>query len=335
MITFSNNPSAGTIASLLIVLTCALTSLLLNPVVFLYSKGKKSVASLMFCVLSSLDFIMCLFWPGAILFYAVGFSSDSIPENMSCTDPQSYPVNCTMPADITHILITMVFFFLIASTITTTAVMNSVRYIQIRHPFRMVSRKTVACVQILLLIINVVDISILMFSGDATYYPAFYTAAVINPFNISFESPTTDIAVKMLLKDKYYICIEIVAIISTILTMVHIGKTVEICSTRRQNKRLGSIKILLTNSANFVLIGIIVLIPVVYISDTADKTFTESEPPIMSEKTAWTLFFTGCLSPLLPSVWNPIIFITFSPKCRTFVREVLSRCWNALKNLSL
>ena len=313
-------PSTSTSVEAVTILTslviCSLASLLLNPVVFLFNKRRNSVASFMFCVLSLLDILTCVLSPVIVFFYAA--TIDAEEENMKCDDIQTFPLNCyKIPASKVNVLLNLVCWFLWDNIIITSGVMTAVRYLQIRHPFLMITRKRVALSLILFIFIDNMMILIfsLIFTEKTIFSPATYTVFVYNPFE--FETEPLLEALSWLILNICVIITGTGAIIFSILTLVHLKKCNRISSNTRTKKGLSCIKIILMNLTNLLFLGVRLAMPVIIL-----LVENKNEHQLISLTTGWTMFSLYCLTPAISSAWNPIIFISLSPNCRTFIREL-------------
>lgn len=326
MIAFSRTAaSAESVTILTSLVTCSLISLLLNPIVFLFNWRKKdSVASLMFCVISFLDFINSVISPAIVFFFAATIDPQS--KNMTCNDPSVFPLNCYKnPASNVDILLSLVHWILWNTIIITSGIMTVVRYIQIRYPFRLITRKRVAFSLIICLVLDTVKIAALFFSvaEKAVFAPAFYITFIRNPFELSFDSNRLVDALTMYIYNITLFTTESIAIVLSILTLLHLNKSNRISSNTRQKKGLCTIKIILINLTNFIVFVISLTTPVIVLLGENGTKDQQNVFSPMSQAQGWTIFACHCLTMLISSVSNPIIFIGLSPKCRSLICEFI------------
>ena len=138
MILFHNSTTSTTMSVLVLVLIFLgfLLSTFLNPTVFIYNKKKTSIAGLLFCIISATDFIICIYYPTLILYYA----STIDLSKMSCNPEHKQPQNCISTATLTNKAFTVGGIALNVTVLLTTSILAIIRSIQIRYPFHQVRK---------------------------------------------------------------------------------------------------------------------------------------------------------------------------------------------------
>ena len=115
--------------TLSVIILTFITSLFLNPTVFFYNKRKKSIAGLLFRIISATDFVICLYWPAMMLYYAATLDL----EKMGCDQKQIQICNSEVRS-VNHIT-GIISITLTAVVLMATALLAIVRSIQIANPF--------------------------------------------------------------------------------------------------------------------------------------------------------------------------------------------------------
>ena len=316
----TKSSSVESVAILTLLTIFSFTSLLLNPVVFLYSLRSNSVASFMFCALALLDLLSSSFWPAVVLYYAATLDRQS--ENMTCIEQMTFPLNCyVMPANNVQRAFSTVIWVIFTTTVTTSGVMVVVRYIQIRYPFTIITRRKVAQILVIFCIVNILEYSLLFFIAEPPFTTILYLVVVENPFQFSFEPRIFNHVFTVSILNSISVITEVIAITLSIQTVIEISKTNQAVSNTRKAKRLGCIKILLMNLSNLLFLAVSLGVPIIL--SYGDIGIENQLLPSVSEQQGWILFALDTLTPLFSSAWNPIVFISLSPKCKVFIREVV------------
>ena len=318
MILFKNSTVSPEITALYLtaIFLCFIASSCLNPIVFFYNKKKTSIAGLLFTTLSALDFSICLIFPSVVLYYAA--TIDLTKMDCSKKDPAPQPQLCSAEATITQLLICATMLCLNFGAFLTTGVLAIVRSIQIRFPFYHLNKFRVLLTLVLMIAFQIVLSFLFYFvdfseSSEKRFYPSFISVYDQNPYGLVGDAGH-------------------IHRLSTLMTYFHVGilqflaasaSAVAAVTLFRQRKAgnsadltksrtLGAVKVFLTNLPSLVF-GIVFATPFLYLIEIVghDKE--------LSEKDGWTSLFFPMLFPMLSSVWNPIIFISLTPKSRKYL----------------
>ena len=305
----------------IVISICCLTSLALNPVIFLFSRRKNSVAAFLFTILSSIDFLYCFTLPFVLFLEA----NKILEEGRWCfglTEDEYW--NCVFPASTGHKVSTAVMHCLDSAAVSTTGLLAITRYIQLKDPLKDVRKK------IILLFIGVAFTVILflqlfnLFSPiHKTYYsPLLMLALNVNPYNIGLSWRSQYVSV--IITNAGTIIVQIGALVSSILAAAHIlfvknnirvlgiGNNNKINSVRRREQ---SQKILLTNLPSvLIFLRMMIEAPIWYLA-------RRSGSGLYSELQGWIIFSLHRMLPLLASTWNPVVFISMTPKSRELLKS--------------
>ena len=132
-----------------------LTSLFLNPVIFLYNyKQRPSVGSLLFQLLAISDFITCLYQP-IVLSYELW-------------DPRVKPIE--QSTSVLKIVSTLIMAAVIFGSGVITNLLALTRYIKIRYPFICIKRKVVLVLAITNLAVFWGITTVLIFTSGTKYF---------------------------------------------------------------------------------------------------------------------------------------------------------------------
>ena len=322
MIFFKNSSASNeiTVLYLTAIVLCCILSSFLNPIVFFYNNKKTSIAGLLFTILSTLDFSICLIFPSILLYYAA--TVDLSKMDCSTNDPAPQPQLCSAKATITQQLICAVMSCLNFGAFLTTGVLAIVRSVQIKFPFYHLNKFRVLLVLVSMIVFQVVLTAIINFAylselSKKRFYPSFITVYDTNPYGLKGDPGH-------------------VHRLSTFMTYLHVGllqliaasaSAVAAATLFRQRKAgnsadltkkrtLGAVKVFLTNLPSLVF-GIVFATPFLYLIDIV------SHDQLLSENDGWTSLFFPIMFPMLSSVWNPVIFISLTPKSR---KSLLSIC---------
>ena len=321
-----NNPSTSswmTALTLTIIFLCLIVSTFLNPTVFLYNKKKTSIAGLLFCIISATDFTICLYWPAFILYYASTIDLDR--DEPTCYPEASgpkKPQNCIFPAPSPTNLVTgIVSIFLNSVILMTTPILTIVRFIQIRFPFYDLRRSRV--------------LFVLVFLGVAQF--SLWSFAVLSPNKGNFFLVSSFVVVppdpygagyERLKRILMYVnsvpiltaqALSVMASAFTALTLIKRRQQLhQAHSNRTKVRALGALKVMFTNISSLIY-AIIFCSPLVL---TFAKAYDYGSA---SENDAWTTFWAVNMLPMLSSVWNPVVFLCFTPKSRSNFLSLLDK----------
>ena len=315
MIIFYNSSTSFATTAIvltLILLSCIISSFL-NPIIFFYNKKKTSIAGLLFCVLSATDFTICLTWPTIVLYYAFTIDLDK----MMCREPQ----NCMAKATSTRLTLTAVMMPLNCTAYVTTGVLAIVRSVQIKYPFCHIKKFRVIIVLVVLVIFQTALWTFFSLSplSEKFFSPSAVSAMAIHPYG---ESANFSLITAMFISTIPLSTIQIIAVSACIATAVTLFQQRNSggATNPSRNRTAGTVKVLLTNlpSLTFTLL---------FASPISQmfKVGPDSESDLVTEKEGWMMFMAAVMFPLVSSVWNPLIFLFFTPKS---VKS--SSCWRVL-----
>ena len=314
-----NNPTASTTMIALIlalIFLCFIISCFLNPIVFLHNRKKTSIAGLLFCIISATDFIICLAWPIAIIYYAVTIDLDK----MNCVESESLPrqpQNCYGEATPTNMVIAIFLIILNCSVFMTTGVLAILRSIQIKYPFYAIRKSRALFTLLLLMLAQLVMWSLhsLAFYRERRFHPSFFSVFAVNPYNLDGSEE------KVQKISTYISCIplglvQILAGFTSAVTAVTLFRERNSggSSNLTRNRTVGAVKVLLTNFFSQ-MYGLSAGTPILFL------IYQGSNGELVAESAGWIAFFFPVVFPLLSSVWNPIIFVSFTPKSRKVLRS--------------
>ena len=309
MIIFSN-PSTSTwmtALTLTIIFFCLIISTSLNPTVFLYNKKKTSIAGLLFCIISATDFTICNYWTIITLYYAATINLIT----MSC-QPTMEPQRCQGEATPAHMATTIFAITLNVTSLITTGVLSIVRAIQIRFPFYRVKKSRVVITTVIFIVSQAAlwVFNVVSPIGEKKFYATNYAVSSNDPYGVVNK---TEFVKKIVLYLPYFpvLIIQTCAVFASALTAFTLfqQRNCEALANTAKKRSSGALKVLLTNIPNM----IIVLIFSTPIISWIHKAVIYDDP---TEKDGWMIFLTSNFLALLTSVWNPIVFISLTPKSR-------------------
>ena len=318
MLRFLSENSASILPSVgftIVIIICCLISLALNPVIFLFNRRKNSVAAFLFTILSSIDFLYCFTLPFVLFLEA----NEILEEGRWCfglTEDEYW--NCVFSASTGHKVSTAVMHCLESATVSTTGLLAITRYIQLKNPFFIVKKKIIT-LSITLVFIVILCLQLFrLFSplNKTRYSPMLMLALNVNPYDIGYSWPSQYLS--EMINNSGTISVQIAALISTILTayiLFRKSSNNTLGSNSRKRKR-GSLKILLTNFSSFLtIVRLMVESPIWALA-------RQGKPGLYSELQGWIIFSLHRMLPLLASTWNPVIFISMTPKSRELIRRI-------------
>ena len=319
-----NNPSTSTEITALflsLIFLCFIISCFLNPTVFLHNRKKTSIAGLLFCIISATDFIICLVWPIIVLYYAATIDLDT----MNCVESESVPKqpqNCYADATPTNLATITVAVISTSVVFLTTAVLAIVRSIQIKYPFYLMKKSQVLSVLFVLFATQFIfgAFNILSPLSDKMFFPAYLTAMAVNPYGFAsdFAKPQQTSTFISCLSLGIVQLVAIVASAVAAITLFQQRNSVG-SSNHTRSRTVGSIKVLLTNLPSL-FFGLTFGTPIFFLVVPEGTT----DGGILTEREGWNPFFSAVMFPLLSSVWNPIIFVSCTPKTRKTLRSLFA-----------
>ena len=304
-----------------LIILCCLVSLFLNPVIFLFNRGRKSIAASLYATLSSIDFFYCTTLAFVLLLQA--HQVTKLKGLIGCfgiSDEEYW--NCIYLASTGQKLSTAVLLCLDSEAVTTTGLLAIVRFIQLNDPLTVIRKKVVSLSIALVFTSTVCLHCFSLFSPihKAVYSPMLMFALNADPYGFGFAW-TTQYA-SILITSFITILVQLGAFASAILAAVVLYKKhrTKTSSSARPRSRKRSRKVLLTNLPSFlILLRVVVEAPIWSIARNPDK------PGLYTEFQGWIIFSLHRMLPLLASTWNPVIFISLTPKTRKLLRSTLSR----------
>ena len=314
-----STPPITTALVLTPIIASCIISCFLNPIVFFYNKKKTSIAGLLFCVLSALDFVVCLLMPAYILYYATATDMDKV---MCFTAPRQ-PQNCYREAVPTDNIITICSLPFICFSFSTTGVLAAVRSIQIKFPLYPIRKLHVLFT---LLIVGVFQIGfwviiILFDRGERRFYLAVMAAMTTNPFGFHGDFRRILASMIMFIPLSFVQLLAVVASIITAITLIQARKSVSVANLSK-NRTSGAVKVLLTNLPSFIY-------ALTFGTPIVGLIYHDTDGFIKFAGSGWLAFSEAIMLPLLSSVWNPIVFLALTPKSRRRPRNLSSliQCW--------
>ena len=307
-----DNSLTASITFLTFIILCSILSLSLNHVVFLYNKQKQSTAAFLFTILSSIDFIYCLTLP-IILFTHINTPHEPNTKCFGVSEKEYW--NCIYPSTIGQIVSTSVMLCVYSAEVSTAGLLAINRYIQLTYPLILISKRCVTCcIAVVFAVILCLQLSALISPiHRSVYSPMLMQVVNANPYNLGFSWQSQYIST--LITNLGAITVQLGALVSAVFTVTsllrnHSGPGLGNNRLSQQRKR-GSLKILLTNIPSFlVLLRIITEPPIWSVARKHDNS------GLYSELQGWIIFFLHRILPLLASTWNPIIFLSLTPNSR-------------------
>ena len=316
MILFHNSTTSTTMSVLVLFLTFLgfLLSTFLNPTVFIYNRKKTSIAGLLFCIISATDFITCIYYPTLILYYA----STIDLSKMTCNPEHKQPQNCISNATLTNKAFTIGGIALNVTVLLTTSILAIIRSIQIRYPFYRV-RKLHVLVGLILLAVSqffLWSFNTLSPLSDSYFFPSHTGAVATNPYGVESLKLRK---IFLNLQNLPFIIAQGLAVIASLVTAVTLFMRRNVAgSNANRNRVIGATKVILTNVPSFVYLTIFCTPIVLVISQFSDDLNTP-------ERHGWHQYIVFLLLPMMSSIWNPIVFVSLTPKSRESLRSLIYR----------
>ena len=319
MIQFKLDNSTSVLPSIAfssIIILCCVTSFLSNPVVFSFNRRRKSVAAFLFTLLSIIDFLFCFTFPFVILLQASDIPK--LDEGKQCfgiSDEEYW--NCIYKASTGQKVSTAILLCLDSAAVSTTSLLAITRYIQLTNPLVIIRRRRVG---LAIALAFTVAVCLHLFSIFGSHHDTFYSVMVmlvmhIDPYD--FGLAWQDQYFSGVITNLGTLVLQLGALISALLTAYFLFKKKEsnISGSNLRRKR-GSLKILLTNLPSFLILFRIML--------EAPLMSIARQSGLYTEFQGWIIFSLHRMLPLLASTWNPVIFISLTPKTRMLLRNPIS-----------
>ena len=314
--------SPTSVITLSLLLLCFLVSLFLNPSVFIYNRRKSSIAGTLYCIISATDFLVCLFVPSTVIYYA----STVRLEHLDCKGKP--PQNCFGDPSVVNMITTLIYSSLNLAVFITTGVLAVVRSVQIIYPFYPIKKRTVLSVLIALVAIQITMYTILMAlpSQNMNFNAASFMIFPSDPNNLKSDEQQLQLIISVMIGNSAVTLVQLMAVIACILTAIFLfqqrnsncqGPSNE---DRRRSRLISAVKVMMTNLMSFIMV-IILGTPVCYYMNKNSYM-----GDIMSDSNGWLQFWFVSLFPVLSSVWNPVVFLSFTPKSRAPYRSLISGC---------
>ena len=304
----------------LVIILCCLTSLSLNPVIFLFNRRKKSIAAFLFATLSSFDFLYCSALACLLLFQANNVKMEEDLTGLMCfgtggIDEEYW--NCIYTPSLGQKVSAVVLLCLDSAAVTTTSLLAIVRFIQLKDPFYIVKKKFIVLSIVVAVCVTACLQCTSLFSSKSKYSPLLMLTINGDPFGLGYRPWYAQYA-SILLTNSVIISFQLAALISAVITACIIFKKQEGNALGNNNlrRKQGSIKILLTNLPSFLILLRLTL--------EGPLMFIARQSGLYTEFQGWIIFSLHRMLPLLASTWNPVIFISLTPKTRKFLRSTLS-----------
>ena len=311
MIFFKNLSATSTtmvVLTLTVIILCFVISSFLNPIVFFYNKKKTSIAGLLFCIVSATDFTVCFFWLGMVLYYAATVDL----KEMGCDLEQPQICNSSKVSSV-NLATGLIGVTLNSLILITTAALTIVRAIQIKFPFYQLKKSLVLVILFSVAAVQAALWSFLILSpqGDKWFRAVNYMSLSSTPLGVTnYLNPFLPYisAIPILASQS----LSLVASMITGVTLFRQQK----CnprSSRVKSRRSGALKVLLTNVPSLTY-AVIFCTPLLILISGSVKG---------KESDGWAIFWTSNVLPPLSSVWNPIVFVSLTPKSREHIRSLL------------
>ena len=316
----SSTSTPMTIFYLTIIFLCAITSSILNPTVFFYNKKKASIAALLFCVLSATDFSLCLVFPCAVLYHAATINLTE----MNCTETLliRQPQNCFTPATTFQELVFAVMLSFCCSAFITTGILAIVRSVQIKFPFYPIRKSHVSFILVALNLLQITWVFVLAFvhlseTSEKRFHPALHSTLDNNPFGLKDDPRDVQRKSTFFIYLHFGIFQMFVAGASVLAGItLYQQRNMGDSSDLARSRIAGAVKVFLTNLPSLIF-GLSFTTPFFFVifQGNVDREVPENE--------GWIAFFFPILFPLLSSVWNPVVFVSLTPKSRKMLRSAV------------
>ena len=313
--------SPTSVITLSLLLLCFLVSLFLNPSVFIYNRRKSSIAGTLYCIISATDFLVCLFVPSNVIYYA----STVRLEHLDCKGKP--PQNCFSDPSPIKLMTSLIGSCLNPAVFITTGVLAVVRSVQIIYPFYPIKKRTVLSVLIALVAIQVTIYAFLIAwpFKNRRFDAATFVTLSIDPFNLTSKDQNLQM-ISAMMENIVLNLVQLMAVIACILTAIflfqqrHSNSQGPSNEDRRRSRVISAVKVMMTNLMSFIMV-IILGTPVFYYMNKSD--FTDD---VMSYSNGWLRFYFVVTLPVLSSVWDPVVFMLFTRKSVASFRSLIAGC---------
>ena len=265
------------------------------------------------------------------MYYAATINLDKLSCRSGDNLYSKQPQNCFNIATPANMAITATLTPFKCTSFVTTGVLAIVRAVQIRNPFYPIKNNRVFFG---LVVFCVFQVALWLFGclspySQKLFHPAFYGTMAVNPYGFNFTGayghPQFDLDSTFNLERRvstYLAClplaiVQISAVIATAvtaLTLFQRRKNPISSNLRKSQSVAGAVKVLLTNVPSF-LYALIFGTPIIIM------IYQGTDGQLVSEEEGWAAFSVAIMLPLLSSVWNPLVFITLTPKSRTSLKS--------------
>ena len=318
MIIFNNNSTSPwmTALTLTLIFLCLLISSILNPTVFLYNKKKTSIAGLLFCIISATDFTICIFYPITTLYYAASLNLT----DMGCHPDQ--PQQCWSLATNVNLATGLMAININSVILLTTGFLAIVRSIQIANPFYRLKKLRALFVLVSAFAAQSILWTLKMFSPFGVAKILFRVASFMS--TSKYEESLQDNVPKRIRDIVPFIQIvpvlfaQACAVVASAFSafMLFRQRNHAANPDHTKSRITSAVKVMLTNLPSLIytlILGTPIFLSIIHRSEKA------------TELDGWLTFWTTNMLPLFSSVWNPIVFISLTPKSREYVLSI-ARC---------
>ena len=256
--------------------------------------------------------MICLVWTIVVLYYATTIHL----EDMQCLGDRREPQNCRANATSTNLAIMIPMLHLNCTAYLTTGFLAIVRFIQIKYPFYRVRKSRVLLSLLLFELAQTALWTFMTFSpfDQKIFLPGGFSVMPQNPYNLKdeFKKYSQNISAVPL------IIVQGLAAIASLLTAVTLfQKRNSVGATDSSSVRsAGAVRVLLVNVPSFFFVLMFGSPISVQVVERSQKDYE-----LVSERDGWALFFLAYMFSVVTSIWNPIIFISLTPKSRKIVRR--------------
>ena len=284
----------------LTVIIIALTSLILNPIVFRHNYcKKKSIARDLFLILSTTDFFSSIVIPVNFTAGILLPKEEECPIQYNATFCQTRYYEYRRTATFFEKVVSCCVWYLTFSPSVITCALAICRWYQICFPLRHLNRKIVVFLLAAFCLLFGFYLFVKMIFHSAQMVIAIQTA-------ISFFKLSSSERSEFQFEDILLIVLASTAILASILTVVNILKSQVGNQERRERKIKSTIKIGLLNLGNIVFIAVLMSL-----SLTKENTIEHTR-----------LQTTSCLFAVVQSAFNPVVYILLTHGAFTRVARV-------------
>ena len=297
-------PSTMMAFTLSVIILTFIISLFLNPTVYFYNRKKKSIAGLLFRIISATDFVICLYWPAMILYYAATLDL----EKMGCSPKQIQTCNSEVRS--VNRVTGIISITLTAVVLMATALLAIVRSIQIANPFYQLRKSRVWIVLASLIAIQVGVWIFAMCSpfGSKTFKIENLTFNTTHPFGTTEKVKWINGVSSFIQFIPLFLAQSCAVVASTLTAVTLLKQRYRVAQLNVTKSRSASaLKAMLTNLPS--LFQVIILLSFIW-----TLKFRNGNSPY--KMSGWIPFWATNIWPLLSSIWNPVVFIALTPKSR-------------------